>query len=470
DGRGVRRGGGFERCDLRREVIAVKGKPSVIEDVLVTPRGPVVSPGFEDGLPVLSMRAVWLDPRPARGFLTVHRARNVEEFRSEFEQWPVLPQNVAIADTEGTIAWQLVGELPRRRKGFGTLPLHGSDAETGWFDDTVPFSQLPNAINPDTGVVNSANNKPVSDAWDGPFLGVDWLDGYRAGRIFEALAERADWDVASNLALQMDEVSLTWREVRDAILALQPETEEARFAVELLRAWDGIVSAESPAATVYEGFIAEMWQQMAASRAPNATDYALGRGFTELLPSSTFAAGRISTLLRRLREQPEGWFARGWEATMAEALSAVVQRLRRQHGTTPADWAWGTVRPLTLHHPIGRIPALAPVFNRGPYPYGGDGNTVSQAASSIRRFGANPGAIASLRAVIDVGDWEASRFSMPGGQSGNPLSPHYDDLLPLWLKGDGVPIPWSPEAVRAATRDTLRLLPLDGATRAALRP
>jgi penicillin amidase len=154
---------------------------------------------------------------------------------------------------------------------------------------------------------------------------------------------------------------------------------------------------------------------------------------------------------------------------MLEALTVVVQRLRRDHGVTPAGWAWGTQRQLKLKHPIGRIQALAPVFNRGPYPYGGDGNTVSQASASVRRFGANPGAIASLRAVIDVGDWEAARFSMPGGQSGNPFSPHYDDLLPLWLSGDGVPIPWSADAVREAARQMLRLLPLDRGTRPPLR-
>jgi penicillin amidase len=62
--------------------------------------------------------------------------------------------------------------------------------------------------------------------------------------------------------------------------------------------------------------------------------------------------------------------------------------------------------------------------------------------------------------VIDVGAWENSRFTMPGGQSGDPFSPHYDDMLPLWLRGAGVPIAWSPERVRAAAVSTLYLLPL----------
>jgi penicillin amidase len=104
---------------------------------------------------------------------------------------------------------------------------------------------------------------------------------------------------------------------------------------------------------------------------------------------------------------------------------------------------------------------LSAVFNRGPFPFGGDGNTVSQAGSSLGRIERNPSPIASLRAVIDVGNWDDSRFALPGGQSGNPFSTHYDDLLPLWLKGEGVPIAWSPGAVASATRHTLMLRPLN---------
>jgi penicillin amidase len=113
-----------------------------------------------------------------------------------------------------------------------------------------------------------------------------------------------------------------------------------------------------------------------------------------------------------------------------------------------------------LEHPVGAVRALAPIFNRGPFPWGGDGGTVSQAGTTVLNAFANPNAIASVRVVIDVGEWENSRFVLPGGQSGNPFSTHYDDLLPLWLRGDGVPIAWSPDAVAAATRHTLKLEPL----------
>jgi penicillin amidase len=62
--------------------------------------------------------------------------------------------------------------------------------------------------------------------------------------------------------------------------------------------------------------------------------------------------------------------------------------------------------------------------------------------------------------VIDVGNWDASRFVLPGGQSGHPLSPHYDDQLPLWQRGEGIPIAWSPQRIDAVTETVLDLVPV----------
>ena len=73
----------------------------------------------------------------------------------------------------------------------------------------------------------------------------------------------------------------------------------------------------------------------------------------------------------------------------------------------------------------------------------------------------NPLSIASLRMVVDVGNWEESRFILPGGQSGNPLSRHYDDMLGMWRRGEGVPIAWSPERVESVAIETLVLMPAD---------
>ncbi len=460
DRRSVRREDSFEPCELRRETIDIRGKASITEEVLVTPRGPIISPALEGEFPALSLRAVWLDAKPARGFLSVHTSQSFEEFRRELEQWPLLSQNVAYADTSGTIGWQLAGEVPIRRKGWGTLPQAGWDSEAGWLDSGVAFSDMPHSVNPDSGLIASANNKPSTDD-SGPFLGVDWLDGYRAARIYEVLGSRDDWDIAANLTLQIDQTSLAWREVKDAILATPAADPDARTALSLLKNWDGVLSAASPAATIYERLLSEIWRRAAQARAPKASRWALGLGFSELLPLTTFAAGRSSRLLRLLREQPEGWFDQPWPAVIAEVLSGIVAELKVKEGSDNSKWSWGAVRPLTLEHPLGRIGFLASTFNRGPFPLGGDGNTISQAGTTPLRPDGNALAIASMRMVVEVGSWEDARFSMPGGQSGNPFSPHYDDLLPYWLRGEGVQIAWSPSAVEASTQHRLELLPLD---------
>jgi penicillin amidase len=459
DGRSVRRGDGYEACEVRREVIEVKGRSPVVEDVLVTPRGPIISPALAGDLPAISIRAVWLDAKPARGFLRVHEARSLEAFRAEFEHWPLLSQNVVYADAMGHIAWHLVGDVPVRRKGFGTLPLPAVDPDAGWHEEGIPFADMPSCVDPPEGFVATANNAPTADGQDGAFLGLDWLDGYRAGRISQELAARSDWGVASTQRLQVDELTLAWAEIRDVVLS-EPESDsgdDLELARNLLEAWDGVVSADSVAATIYERFVREMARRIASAKAPNSVEWALGRGFSDLLGVTTFAAGRQSRVLRRLVEQPDGWFEHGWQHEMREALESVVRTLRADHGGDLTAWRWGSVRPITIAHPLGVVKQIAPVFNCGPFPWGGDGNTVSQAG------GMNPPVIASLRVVIPVGDWDNARFVLPGGQSGNPFSPHYDDQLPLWKAGSGIPIAWTDPAIEAATVHTLRLLPLGGA-------
>lgn len=300
DGRSVREGGAFIPCTVVHETIRVKGGATVEEQVLLTPRGPVISPALEGNFGAISMSATWLAPRPLRGLLAVHRALSGAEFRACFEQWSALSQNMVFADAAGAIGWQLTGAVPQRRKGWGTLPLPGWDPEVGWQEDPLPFAQMPILISPDTGFVVTANAQPVP-AGEGPFLGVDWIDGYRHARIAELLALRKDWDIAGVQAMQMDQTTLLWREVREAILQAPAPTEATYQGLALLRDWNGEVHADSPAATVFEILLAEMLRRIVAARAPHAAEWALGRSSTPLIARSTLSlrlGGFISRLIR----------------------------------------------------------------------------------------------------------------------------------------------------------------------------
>jgi penicillin G amidase len=458
DGASVREGDSFVPCPVYREEIRVKGGDSVVERVLETPRGPIVSPALGEEKLAISLRAVWLDSLPVEGLVGVERAQSFDEFREGFRKWPGPSLNMVYADSGGAIGWQLTGQAPIRKKGYGALPLPGSDPSVGWEDALVPFEAMPFGDGSSDGFVVSANARPTP-AGPTPFLGEDWLDGYRMTRIAQSLAARRDWDVSSTQRLQLDVFSLPWQEMRAAVLAADVHDPDVRAAIDLLRDWDGRVSADSAAASVFELFVTEMTRRTVAAKAPNSADIALAKGFTPLLSVTTFAMRRMSHLIGLLRQQPEGWFAGGWEREIGEALSAAVQALSQRYGASPSGWRWGSIRPLTLQHPMSIRKPLGRIFNLGPMPFAGDTNTVSQGGVDPFNPTGNPGALAALRMVIDVGEWDRSRFALPGGQSGNPLSPHYDDQLRLWRAGKGVPIAWSDSAVRRARRHVLALEP-----------
>lgn len=464
--------GTFAPCEVIREVIPVKGQPDAAEEVLVTPRGPILTPVLPDLPLALSLSAIWLDARPVDAFFGAPTARSFEEFRKHFDQWPALPLNILYADAEGTIGWQLVGELPTRRGGHGLLPRPADLPDSGW-DGTVPFEKMPFAANPACGYLATANDPPRQESGgrdqeseDGgsgqsaPWLGIDYIDDYRARRIRERLAQRdGGWTPADCAALQLDRQSIPWREMREAVLALAPADRDAREALDLLAPWDGVVDSESPAAAMYELFVAEMCVRVARAKAPSAWRSAVGEGGLGILGYNLFVDRRVSQLSRLVRERPPGWFA-SWPAEMEAALAAAVRRLRRECGPAPAYWAWGHARPLVLENPLfGKHRWLKRAFNLGPVPWGGDANTVSQAA--VRPAAPLSGIhnLANLRCVFDLSDLSLSTFVLAGGQSGNPASPHFDDQLPLWRTGESFVIAWDQAAVIRAAVDTLRLIP-----------
>jgi penicillin amidase len=475
DGASIKEGDAFVPCPVIEEVINVKDAEPVTEKVLITPRGPLVEPALLDvareGTPppaarkALSLRATWLDPLPLDGLLRMQPVNSFAEFRRILANWPGASQNMVYADVTGTIGYQMMGRIPRRKQGCGAIPLPGWDPRVGWESDPVPFEENPHLVNPECGYIATANNQPKIDAHD-PFLGVDFIDGYRLGSIVRALESRRDWDVASTMRLQVDQRALAWEEMRDSVLAVPASDPSTARALALLRGWDGVVGADSPPAAVYELFLTEMMFRITQLKAPISTAYALGSGLSVITSHNFFSFRRTAHLVRLLREQPPGWFATSWAEEIAAALGAAVRRLESLRGPDESRWAWGEIRALVMHHALTRVgtlgKALARIFNLGPIPCGGDADVINQAAVFPFAPLANADNIPSVRAVFDVGAWHNSRFVLPGGQSGNPFSPHYGDLFPLWQRGEGVPVAFTAEEMKQAAVETLTLTPAEG--------
>ncbi|MFO0826357.1 MAG: penicillin acylase family protein [Gemmataceae bacterium] len=447
----------FAPCEVLREVIHVKDSPDETMEVLVTKRGPIISPLAPDVSVALSLRAVWLEPLPVNGYFGAMTARSFEEFRRNFDHWPLLPLNVLYADINGNLGWQLIGQLPQRAAGHGLLPRPGNLADSVW-NGMVPFDEMPHRDSFPAGYFATANNEPVREATQ-PWLSADYCDPYRVRSIMEALASRDGWTIEECLALQRGVRSIPWEEVRDTVLSLTPSNSDSRDALELLRGWDGQVDSESSAACVFELFLAEMCARTAKAKAPKSWKTVLGESAGPL-EDNFFGDRRIGFLVKQIREQPPGWFA-SWPAEMEAALAKVAQHLRQNVGPGPAFWAWGHLRQLRLDHPLFKNhPWLGPVFNLGPVPCGGDTNTISQAGARPTNPTGFTHNMANMRTVFDLADLAKSRYVLCGGQSGNPWSDHHGDQLPMWQEGESITIPWLQAEVIRAAKATLRLLPI----------
>ncbi|HYP89604.1 MAG TPA: penicillin acylase family protein, partial [Polyangiaceae bacterium] len=442
--------------------------PEVDLRVIRTPRGTIVARTTDETSSIfapvptvgranaLSFAATWLDRRPTRALLGFHKVKSFDEFREACSQSAGCSYSLIYADRDA-IGWVLAAEAPRRKSGFGSLPLPGWLEHVGW-DGVAGSSELPWSRNPEAGFVCCANNKPVADEHSSVFLGHDFLDGFRQRRITEQLAARSDWSIERMLALQTDVQSLGFEDVKGVVLALVPTTSEATEALEILRSWDGRMSSDSAGASVYALFVAALNRRICQAKAPSSFWYAAGKGVMKLIPGTCLNARRASFVTRLIREQPPAYFA-AWDAEMLGALAEAVATLSERFGSSRAAWAWGHVRPLPLQHRFGEKKPLDRVFNLGPLPGWGDGTTVNQAGFEFWNPLRHSTVTAHLRSVMEVGNFGASRFVLLGGQSGNPLSPHYGDLVALHQRGEGIPVHWDDGEVARHSVATLTLAP-----------
>jgi penicillin amidase len=156
------------------------------------------------------------------------------------------------------------------------------------------------------------------------------------------------------------------------------------------------------------------------------------------------------------------WFGRaGREArdeVLRRALDAALDELETSLGPDPGSWRWGSLHRAVFAGPLAMIQELAELFTAGTVEAGGDGTTLLQG-------GFEPGGpyhaavIPSWRMIVDLADPDGGLGVHTTGQSGNPVSPHWNDLVPLWATGDLHPLPMTPAAVDAVTESRLRLLP-----------
>lgn len=423
--------GGSVPFAMRKETIAVRGGAPVTVNVRSTRHGPVLSDvlpkGSADNGYVLALAATYLAPddRSAAALWGLDRAKDWAGFRQALEDFVGPPQNVVFADRGGTIGFIVPGRLPIRGKGDGWLPAPGWTGDYDW-RGYVPFAELPQATNPPSGNFASANNKIVPDSYR-HFVSRDWDVPYRFERIEALLHQQPRQSPDASAAIQADTMSLMAQQLLPLMTGIAPQVHDpaAREAVERLRRWDFRMDADKVEPLLFIAWLREFARSVFFGR--------LGAGAADYWTLKPMVIAQILTKRQdwcATRAQP----AETCGARLAAALDAALAELRRHYGSDMAAWTWGRAHIAEFRSEVwGRVPVLGRWLSVETAKSGGQ-DTVDVGPISVRdeahpfveRFGAG------LRIVTDLASPADSRMIAAPGQSGNPLSPHFADLLQRW--------------------------------------
>ena len=475
--------GEWYEAQVLHEMIRVKGGHSYSQEVVITRHGPIIielCPEFAGEQP-LALRWTALEPdRMIEALFAVNRAQNCHQVREGLRHWSAPVQNVVYADTQGNIGYSFPGRVPIRARGNGQLPVPGWTDEYEWLG-YIPFDELPHVYNPAQGYIATANNRVVGD--DYPYyLGRETMMGVRAQRIVELITSRDKLDVAFMQRMQFDQLSHTAQVIASYLGQLAVEEDELADVVRMMRDWDGQLAAESPAAAVYEVFVRQIIplmltaklnstpQRETGSTAPaldaaNLASRYAGRGPTAPLVAerSLFGERALEWLQQSLADPSSHWFDLGQGERRDEVLRLALRRtvdyLKERLGPGIDTWAWGKLHCLLYRHTLGELDVLAPFFNRGPFPLGGDGTTLWATLTNTHDLDTSNVVGPPFRMIIDLGDWRNSLGLLAPGQSGDPTSPHYDDQVQAWFDGTYHPMLFTRREVEAAARYRLRLDP-----------
>jgi penicillin G amidase len=335
----------------------------------------------------------------------------------------------------------------------------------GWTDEyewigEVPFEEIPHALNPAKGFVANCNNRIVDD--DYPyFLGSVYMNGYRLRRLTEMILAQDKLGPDDFRAMQTDLTCLPGQEFVICLQDFTSNDSDVQLALELLRAWDGQLSTDTIGGTVYEVARYTLIRCiLEPALGKEGADAIMGTAFNPVLYADHEFYGNDTQVLLRLLGQPDSWWlqqAGGRQELLEIGLKLTVEYLRQELGEQPEAWRWGRMHHIRFGHAMGSQPPLDKVFNRGPFPVGGDTDTPWQTAMAPDDPYDNKLWSPSMRHILDLGDWSRSRFVLPVGNSGHLGSAHYDDLLPLWLNGEYRPLLWTRPQIEAELEGKLTL-------------
>jgi penicillin amidase len=449
----------------RQESVRVRGEARPLTfSVRSTQHGPLLNDAVSDLTGYATPVALkWTALQPGyqfAGFFQLDQATGWASFQAALQHVSI-SQNFVYADANGNIGYQMSGLLPIRSAANDTLPVAGDVADHEW-QGYVPFSQMPSLFDPPTHVIATANNQIVPDSFPA-YVASNWDAGFRARRIVDQLAGATGLTASDYAALQNDVYAIPAATLAPIYAtAAAAAGADGAVAAKMLGAWDDRMTRDSAAAALYEvttGMLArDLLEPVTGKRL-----YPVYRANLE--PSN------MQLVVMNLLAVPRApFFGASTDAQAAAARAAVVTRalkealasLRAALGSDPTRWRWGALHQAHFAHPLASVAPLNLAFDIAPVERPGDSVTVDVGGAG--GFSADPASygqhtIPSMREIVDLSDFDRSLWVIPAGESGQPYSPHYADLLPLWDQGRYEAMAYSAAATARVATDVLTLTP-----------
>ncbi|MCX4787302.1 penicillin acylase family protein [Streptomyces sp. NBC_01221] len=509
--------GKVEPFTVREETIKVAGGKSRHITVRETNNGPLVSDRSSE-LEKVGQKAPVANAAPdrAEGYAValkwtaldaghsmdavfeLNRAKDFPSFRKAAAHFEVPSQNLIYADTKGHIGYQAPGKIPVRLQGDGTMPSPGWSSEYGWKKDPVPFDELPYEYDPKRGYIVTANQAVIDETTYAPMLTKDWGYGSRSQRINDLIESKIKGggkiSTEDMQKMQMDNTSEIAALLVPELMKINISDKSVREAQKLLEGWDYTQEPDSAAAAYFNAVWRNILKLAFGDKLPKELRV---EGECLYVPRAD-NSGPVDEQGKLVREcgrrdadtaQPDGgdrWYqvverlmkdtkSDWWKSPergraevtenrdqlFARAMEDARWELTAKLGKDITTWNWGRLHRLTLkNQTLGTEgPGLLQrALNRGPWNLGG-GEAAVNATGWNAAGGYDVVWVPSMRMVVNVGDWDKSRWINLTGASGHAFSAHYTDQTDKWVNGELLGWAFGTNAVAASTTDTLTLKP-----------
>ncbi len=456
---------GYADFESRSEIIKVRFGPAHRILLRSTRHGPVMSDAsgssFAAAVPrgyalALSWTALAPDDTTLDALLAINRAQKAGDAKKAASRFVAPMQNIVYADDGGHIGLMLPGRVPLRsdkNDSFGLVPAPGWDGRYDW-QGTVPAEGTFVLEDPPSGLIATANNKTVPDAYEYT-LTREWEANYRYDRIASLLAAEPKQSLSSFEKIQTDTLDNYALELKTRLVLAGEFPQGDDEAARLVAKWDGRMDRGRPEPLIFTAWTRALARRIYADElGPNfGAFWGYRTEFTLRVLDNIEGAGRWCDD----RATPE---VEDCASRIRLALHDAMAELSSVYGPDPARWRWGDAhKAIHRAQPFGAFPVIGGFFNREAEM---DGGAFTLLRADVNFRSTQPYAAihgAGYRGIYDLSAPDNSLFIISTGQSGNVFSRHYDDLIGEWAKGAYITIPTAADTVSKGAVEKLTLQP-----------